>query len=206
MKSMLDGSFDRVAATRGCRGTVLRRRFGRSRRRSHTSRLSVLRTFTRVGLAPFLRLALSLRERQEQCRFVPQSQYRQGHAMGATRSAGITPTNMVATENGRLMRDLREANPRKPAFVATLSHEIRTPLNNIAGYGEMLADAAFEPYSPQWNDVIGRIQGSVRELLDRVGVALDLAQLKVGELAPASAPPGREVVPLADADGQHRQQ
>lgn len=124
--------------------------------------------------------------------------------MGATHLAGKTPTNAVAIENG-LMCDLQEASALKPAFVATLSHEIRTPLNNLAGYGEMLADAAFEPNSPQWNDAIGRIQGSVRELLDRVGVALDLAQRKAGELAPASAPPGREAESLGDAHRQHRQ-
>ena len=97
--------------------------------------------------------------------------------MRTTRSPGITPTNAIAIENGRVVRDLQEAMPPEPAFVATLSHEIRTPLNNIAGYGEMLADAAFEPHSPQWNDVIGGIQRSVRELLDRLGVALDLAHL-----------------------------
>jgi signal transduction histidine kinase len=112
--------------------------------------------------------------------------------MGTARSAGIMPTTAVAIGNGRLMRDLQEASPLKPAFVATLSHEIRTPLNSITGYWEMLADAAFEPHSPQWNDVIGRIQRSVRELLDRVNMALDLAQLKADELAPASAPPGRD--------------
>jgi signal transduction histidine kinase len=119
--------------------------------------------------------------------------------------AGITPTNAVAIENGRLLCDLQKASTLKPALVATLSRQIRTPLNNIAGYGEMSADAAFEPNSPQWNDVIGRIQGSVRELLDRVGVALDLAQLKAGELPPASAPPGREAGPFGDAHRQHRQ-
>lgn len=97
--------------------------------------------------------------------------------MRTTHAAGSTPTNAIAIENGRLMRDLQEASLLEPAFVATLSHEIRTPLNNIAGYGEMLADAVFESYSPQWNAVIGGIQRSVRELLERLGVALDIAQL-----------------------------
>jgi signal transduction histidine kinase len=126
--------------------------------------------------------------------------------MRPTRSAGITPRNTVAIESGRLMRDLQEARPLKTAFVATLSHQIRTPLANIAGYGEMLADGAMEPYSPQWNDVIGRIQRSVRELLDPVGVALDLVQLKAGEKVAGSAPPGREAGPLAHARRRHGQQ
>ena len=110
--------------------------------------------------------------------------------METARSIGTMPETAVATESGHLMRDLLEVSPLEPAFVATLSHEIRTPLNSIAGYWEMLADAAYEPYSPQWNDMIGRIQRSVRELLDRVSIALDLAQLKADDLA--SAPPGRE--------------
>jgi signal transduction histidine kinase len=112
--------------------------------------------------------------------------------MRTARSVGITSATAVATESGHLMRDLPEVSPLKPALVATLSHEIRTPLDSITGYWEMLADAAFEPYSPQWNDVIVRIQRSVRDLLDRVSMALDLAQLKADDLAPASAPPGRE--------------
>ena len=74
--------------------------------------------------------------------------------MGTERSVGIMSATAVAIESGHLMRDLQEVSPLKPALVATLSHEIRTPLNNITGYWEMLADAAFEPYSPQWNDVI----------------------------------------------------
>jgi signal transduction histidine kinase len=125
--------------------------------------------------------------------------------MGATHPAGITPTNAVAIENGRLMYD-PEANARRAAFVATLSHEIRTPLENIVGYGEMLADAALEPYSPQWNDVISRIVCSVRELVDRVGLALDLAQLEVSQLAQSSDPAAHEAVPLDDAASRHRQQ
>ena len=112
--------------------------------------------------------------------------------MGARRSVGSMPTTTAAFANGRLMRDLQDAGPLKPEAVATLSHEIRTPLNTITGYWEMLADAAVEPDSPQWNDVIGRIQLSVQELLDRVSTALDLAQLTADERAPASAPPERE--------------
>src|SRR4051812_1927630 len=108
---------------------------------------------------------------RKQCRFA-RTASRKGRPMGATHPAGITPTNAVAIENGRLMYD-PEATARRAAFVATLSHEIRTPLENIVGYGEMLADAALEPYSPQWNDVISRIVCSVRELVDRVGLALD---------------------------------
>jgi signal transduction histidine kinase len=102
------------------------------------------------------------------------------------------PTTTAAFATGRLIRDLQDATPLKAGAVETLSHEIRTPLDTITGYGEMLADGAFEPYSPQWNDVIGRIQQSTRELLDRVSTALDLAQLTADERAPASAPPERE--------------
>lgn len=121
-------------------------------------------------------------------RIAPQT----GGPMGATRSVGNMSATAHAIENGRLMRDVQEESPLKRAYVATLSHEIRTPLSNITGYWEMLADAALEPHSPEWEDVIGRIQRSVRELLDRVGMALDLAQLKADELTPASTPPERE--------------
>ena len=108
--------------------------------------------------------------------------------MVGRRSVGIEPATAVAIEHGPLMCELQSATPLKSEFVATLSHRIRTPLDSITGYSEMLTDATLEPYSPQWDDVIGRIQLSVRELLEGLNITLDFVRLQVDELVPASDP------------------
>jgi signal transduction histidine kinase len=50
----------------------------------------------------------------------------------------------------------------------------------IVGYAEMLADQAFEPSSPAWNDMIARIQRAALELTDLVSATLDLSRLDSG--------------------------
>jgi hypothetical protein len=95
---------------------------------------------------------------------------------------GIGQLASLALENARLVEELERANKVKSEFVATMSHELRTPLNIIVGYGDLLLDGSFGTLPPEQREVLLRLQGSSKQLLDLITTTLDLSRLEAGRL------------------------
>jgi PAS domain S-box-containing protein len=78
-----------------------------------------------------------------------------------------------------------QAAMTKAQFVANMSHEIRTPLNAISGLGHLLARADL---SAKAADYVGKMQISVRMLLDIVNNVLDFSKLEAGRMTLEAIP------------------
>lgn len=70
------------------------------------------------------------------------------------------------------VRQLRELDRQKDAFVSTVSHELRTPLTSISGYAEMLAHGAAGELTPEQLRLVEvidrnthRLQGIIEDIL-----------------------------------------
>lgn len=78
-----------------------------------------------------------------------------------------------------------EANAAKSSFLANVSHELRTPLNAIIGYSEMLHDELDDEAEidrPQFQEDLGRIVQSGRQLLSLINDILDLSKIETGKM------------------------
>lgn len=94
-----------------------------------------------------------------------------------------------------LARDLRERRQIeriKEAFVSSVSHELRTPLTSILGYVEMMADGAFGEVSTQMKDALDVVQRNGDRLLDLIGQILRVS------LVAEDQPGFSDVVDLSD--------
>lgn len=88
-----------------------------------------------------------------------------------------------------------EASAAKSRFLANVSHELRTPLNAIIGYSEMLHDELDDETRidrPQFQNDLGKIVLSGRQLLALIDDILDLSKIETGKmrLAPTHFHPG----------------
>lgn len=65
----------------------------------------------------------------------------------------------------------------KDQFLATMSHELRTPLNAIVGYSDMmLEDAQEDELLAPWQDDLGKVVRSARQLEGLIEAILELSQ------------------------------
>jgi signal transduction histidine kinase/CheY-like chemotaxis protein len=86
----------------------------------------------------------------------------------------------LAYERVRLVRELRDTDRRKDAFLATLAHELRNPLAPIRHAGEILRLQGGPAPEVQWAvDVIDRQMRQLTRLLDDL---LDVARITVNRL------------------------
>ena len=79
-----------------------------------------------------------------------------------------------------------EANAAKSMFLANVSHELRTPLNAIIGYSELLHDEMddkSEINRPQFQQDLGTIIHSGRQLLSLIDDILDLSKIETGKMS-----------------------
>lgn len=73
---------------------------------------------------------------------------------------------------------------RRDRFLAAFAYEMRTPLSVALGWGDLLAEADGEVPDPAFGETVGRLQGALAELADRVAdvellVAAALGGLRV---------------------------
>ena len=79
-----------------------------------------------------------------------------------------------------------EANAAKSMFLANVSHELRTPLNAIIGYSELLHDEMDDKSEidrPQFQQDLGTIIHSGRQLLSLIDDILDLSKIETGKMS-----------------------
>ena len=93
-------------------------------------------------------------------------------------------------ENGRLFREIREANDRlkaldelKTKFLANMSHELRTPLNSIIGFSRIMMKGMTGPITDEQYIDLESIYNSGQHLLNLINDILDLAKLEAGKMA-----------------------
>ncbi|GAB3321559.1 sensor histidine kinase [Haliea atlantica] len=110
-----------------------------------------------------------------------------------------------AIEEVRQARDTAdEANAAKSRFLANVSHELRTPLNAIIGYSEMLQDELQDETRidrDQFDQDLGKIVLSGRQLLTLINDILDLSKIETGrmELHREDFAPGEILSQVCDA-------
>ncbi|MEM9773269.1 MAG: ATP-binding protein [Chloroflexota bacterium] len=93
-------------------------------------------------------------------------------------------------ENGRLFREIQEANARlkaldelKTKFLANMSHELRTPLNSIIGFSRIMMKGMNGPVTDEQYIDLESIYNSGQHLLNLINDILDLAKLEAGKMA-----------------------
>jgi signal transduction histidine kinase len=94
-----------------------------------------------------------------------------------------------AAEREQLIKDLQFAkrladeNSRlKSEFLSTMSHELRTPLNAIEGFTSIMLGGMGIELSPRAEDMVRRVSGNSKRLLQLVNDFLDLSRIESGRL------------------------
>ena len=94
------------------------------------------------------------------------------HALAAAAAA-----NLVSLTS---LTDARATMRIGAEFGAAMSHELRAPLNVVIGYADLLLDGGFGDLDPAQRDIVARILGSGRHLLDMIAATLDVSRLDAG--------------------------
>ncbi len=76
---------------------------------------------------------------------------------------------------------LLEASRLKSEFLATMSHELRTPLNAIIGFSQILLRRK-QSLDAKQADMVGRILGNGKHLLELISDILDFSKIEAGRL------------------------
>ncbi|NDJ53114.1 MAG: GAF domain-containing protein [Chloroflexi bacterium] len=116
--------------------------------------------------------------------------------------SALAQQTVVALENARLVRDLRNLNAAmnalnedlrltnarlerldavKTDFLAIASHELRTPLTQVQGYADLLAEMANRHFltPEQVMDITSHLSNSTRRMTEVIASMLDISQIDV---------------------------
>ncbi|MFT7775371.1 ATP-binding protein [Roseateles sp.] len=103
--------------------------------------------------------------------------------MGAMQD--ITERRAVADTLRRATEAADAASAAKSEFLANMGHEIRTPMNAVMGLSFLLERT---PLNAEQQDLLAKINGASRSLLDVINAVLDLSKIEAGEMALETAP------------------
>lgn len=91
----------------------------------------------------------------------------------------ISETKRAAQDALRLREEALTASQAKSRFVATLSHEIRNPLAAVMGISRLLGETEL---AQEQHDLLRRLEGATRHLLELLNHTLDFSKLEAGRL------------------------
>ncbi|KAM0754340.1 hypothetical protein T439DRAFT_321386 [Meredithblackwellia eburnea MCA 4105] len=97
-------------------------------------------------------------------------------AEDALRTADADRAQLMASETAA-----KEASRLKTEFITTISHELRTPISGVIGICELLLDDS--SLSGTHRSMITKALKSGEDLLDLIGMVLDLRKIEVGQIS-----------------------
>ncbi len=99
----------------------------------------------------------------------------------------VNVTDRANTERAleKAMRQARESDQLKSAFLASMSHELRTPLNSIIGFTGIMLQRLAGPLNAEQNKQLSMVQKSAQHLLALINDVLDISKIEAGELVVA---------------------
>ncbi len=127
----------------------------------------------------------------------PDGQLRWLHSVGAAEVEGgrivrlvgavqdITERRAAADTLRRAMQAADAASAAKSDFLANMSHEIRTPMNAVMGLSFLLERTSLDASQ---RDLMAKISGASRSLLDVINAVLDLSKIEAGEMVLEATP------------------
>jgi signal transduction histidine kinase/tetratricopeptide (TPR) repeat protein len=108
------------------------------------------------------------------------------------RTAQLSEVNReLAAKQAELERqndDVRRANERKSAFLASMSHELRTPLNAILGFTRLALKKSGDALPEVQRQNLKKVEKSAVDLVGIVNDVLDLAKIEAGKLSVRADP------------------
>ncbi|MBF0425915.1 MAG: hypothetical protein HQL66_08865 [Magnetococcales bacterium] len=90
----------------------------------------------------------------------------------------LTERVRMETELRQAMTAAQVAEQSKSRFLSLMSHELRTPLNAVIGFSGLLLEGSMGALNPTQEEFLRNVLHSGRELLNKVSVLLDLAELE----------------------------
>jgi PAS domain S-box-containing protein len=96
----------------------------------------------------------------------------------------ITKLKMAEVELERALQHEKDLNELKSRFVSMASHEFRTPLSTISSSATLLSKYQETAQQEKRDKHIGRIKGSVSNLIDILNDFLSLSKLEEGMIQP----------------------
>lgn len=107
----------------------------------------------------------------------------------------------VAAEQGRV--EAQRAMESKARLIRGVTHDLKNPLGAVDGYAELLEMGVRGPLAPEQLEMVGRMRGAVRSVLDALADLLEFSRAEAG-LLPVSHQP-TEMSPLVqEVTGEHR--
>ncbi|MFP5501279.1 MAG: sensor histidine kinase [Candidatus Sericytochromatia bacterium] len=80
----------------------------------------------------------------------------------------------------REIKQLREAEVQKDAFLSMLSHELRTPLNAVLGFGSILEDGLAGPMTDNQLAYVRKMESGAETVLALINDLLDMSRMEAG--------------------------